>query len=301
MTSTVARLPALVPPPAELPPRAAALRAQVREFLAAERAAGAWAPRADVWLSGWDERFTKELARRGWLGMTIPVEYGGHGARLLDRYVVTEELLGAGRAGRGALGRRPPGRPRPAARTAPRSSGARFLPGDRRGRVLLRHRHERARLRLRPGRACARAPSRSTAGGCSPARKVWTSGAHRAHDFVVLARTEPARPAHRHAGFSQFIVRLRRPGVTIGPILLDERRTPLQRGHLRRRVRPRREVLGEIGDGWHQVTAELAFERSGPERILSTPRCCRRSSGELAPDRLSTTARPPRSASWWRG
>ena len=96
VTSTVARLPALVPPPAELPPRAVELRAQVREFLAAERAAGLWAPRADVWLSGWDERFTKELGRRGWLGMTIPVEYGGRGASPLDRYVVTEELLAAG-------------------------------------------------------------------------------------------------------------------------------------------------------------------------------------------------------------
>ena len=30
------------------------------------------------------------------------------------------------------------------------------------------------------------------------------------------------------------------------------------------------DVFGEIGDGWHQVTAELSFERSGPERILST-------------------------------
>jgi acyl-CoA dehydrogenase len=29
-------------------------------------------------------------------------------------------------------------------------------------------------------------------------------------------------------------------------------------------------VLGEVGNGWHQVTAELGFERSGPERILST-------------------------------
>ncbi len=30
------------------------------------------------------------------------------------------------------------------------------------------------------------------------------------------------------------------------------------------------DVLGEIGNGWHQVTAELSFERSGPERVLST-------------------------------
>jgi len=29
-------------------------------------------------------------------------------------------------------------------------------------------------------------------------------------------------------------------------------------------------VVGEIGNGWQQVTAELAFERSGPERFLST-------------------------------
>ena len=30
------------------------------------------------------------------------------------------------------------------------------------------------------------------------------------------------------------------------------------------------DVLGSIGDGWRQVTSELGFERSGPERILST-------------------------------
>lgn len=33
---------------------------------------------------------------------------------------------------------------------------------------------------------------------------------------------------------------------------------------------PDADVLGEIGNGWHQVTSELSFERSGPERILST-------------------------------
>jgi acyl-CoA dehydrogenase len=33
---------------------------------------------------------------------------------------------------------------------------------------------------------------------------------------------------------------------------------------------PDSDVLGNIGDGWRQVTSELGFERSGPERILST-------------------------------
>jgi acyl-CoA dehydrogenase len=29
-------------------------------------------------------------------------------------------------------------------------------------------------------------------------------------------------------------------------------------------------VLGELGNGWEQATSELAYERSGPERFLST-------------------------------
>ena len=29
-------------------------------------------------------------------------------------------------------------------------------------------------------------------------------------------------------------------------------------------------LLGQEGDGWKQVTSELAFERSGPERFLSS-------------------------------
>ena len=95
-STTLTGLPELVPEPVELPGHLAALRAEVRTFMDAERASGAWTPRADVWLSGWDEGFSRRLAERGWLGMTIPVEYGGHGRGALERYVVTEELLAAG-------------------------------------------------------------------------------------------------------------------------------------------------------------------------------------------------------------
>ena len=42
-------------------------------------------------------------------------------------------------------------------------------------------------------------------------------------------------------------------------------------------------VLGEIGNGWHQVTSELSFERSGPDRILSTgPLLVRRNSARTS-------------------
>ncbi|MQA12823.1 MAG: hypothetical protein GEV09_01250 [Pseudonocardiaceae bacterium] len=100
--------------------------------------------------------------------------------------------------------------------------------------------------------------------------KVWTSGAHRAHAFFALARTSPRDDADRHAGLSQFIVELDAPGLQIRPI-------PLLTGAHHFNVVvfdqvfvPDSMVLGEIGAGWQQVTGELAFERSGPERFLST-------------------------------
>ncbi|MGE3285036.1 MAG: acyl-CoA dehydrogenase family protein [Pseudonocardia sp.] len=263
-----ARLPALVPPPTELPPGAAALRADVRAFLAEERAAGLWRPRPDVWLSGWDERFTRELARRGWLGITIPQRYGGRGGSPLERYVVTEELLAAG---------------------AP--VAAHWIADRQIGPSLLRFGTEEQRTRYLPriaagecyfgigmsepdsgsDLASVRTKAVRVDGGWElTGTKVWTSGAHHAHAFFALARTAPRDESARHAGLSQFIVELDSPGVTIRPI-------PLLTGahHFNEVVFdavfvPDALVLGELGQGWHQVTSELAFERSGPERFLST-------------------------------
>jgi alkylation response protein AidB-like acyl-CoA dehydrogenase len=100
--------------------------------------------------------------------------------------------------------------------------------------------------------------------------KVWTSGAHRAHAFIVLARTAPIDPAHRHAGLSQFIVELSGPGVEIRPIISMNGAHHFNEVILEDVYVPDAMVFGQIGAGWQQVTSELAFERSGPERFLST-------------------------------
>ena len=50
--------------------------------------------------------------------------------------------------------------------------------------------------------------------------KVWTSGAHLAHQIVVLARTSPLDPQRRHAGFSQFLVPTESAGISVSPIVL---------------------------------------------------------------------------------
>ena len=77
-------------------PELATLRAEVRGFLSADRDEFGWQPTVDAWLSSWDENFSARLADAGFVGLTIPREYGGQGLSHLHRYVVTEELLAAG-------------------------------------------------------------------------------------------------------------------------------------------------------------------------------------------------------------
>ncbi len=249
--------------PGTFPPRAAELRAQVREFLARTP----FTARCDSWLTGADPAFSRRLGERGWLGMTLPERYGGHGRSPLERFVVIEELLAAG---------------------AP--VGAHWIADRQTGPSILAHGTEEQKDRFLP--AIARGECFFAIGMSEPdsgsdlasvrtraerdgdgwrlhGTKVWTSGAHLAHAILVLARSAP-RGDDRHAGLTQFIVPLPDERVAVRPIrglsgehhfnevVLDGVRVPDSM------------VLGRVGDGWRQVTAELAYERSGPERLLST-------------------------------
>jgi acyl-CoA dehydrogenase len=248
--------------------QAAALRSEVRAFIADELAAGRFEPRCDAWLSGWDEEFTRRLAAHGWIGMTVPEKYGGAGRPATDRYVVIEELLAAG---------------------AP--VAAHWVSDRQVAPALLRFGTEEQRLEFLP-RICAgdcyfaigmsepdsgsdlaslrTRAERVTGGWRIYGTKLWTTGAHQAHAFIALVRTSPADPQRRHAGFSQLLVDLRGPGVTIRPIVSMSGEHHFNEVVLDGAFVGDDMVIGEIGNGWHQVTAELAFERSGPERFLST-------------------------------
>jgi alkylation response protein AidB-like acyl-CoA dehydrogenase len=87
--------------------------------------------------------------------------------------------------------------------------------------------------------------------------------------MIALVRTAPVE-ADRHLGLSQFIVNLATKGVTIRPIRLLTGEEHFNEVVLEDVFVPSEMLVGEEGSGWRQVTSELAFERSGPERILST-------------------------------
>ena len=250
----------------------ATLRASIRDFLAADRAdVRLGSPRSTAgWPSGMPD-FSVRLADAGFVGLTIPTEYGGHGLGYLHRYVVTEELLahGAPVAAHWIADRQvAPGLLAYGSEEQKRRLLPRIVAGTLYSAIGMSEHGAGSDLAAVSMRAVA------TDGGWRlSGTKVWTSGAHVAHQIVVLARTSPLDPEHRHAGFSQFIVATDAAGMTISPIELmngEHHFNEVAFDDVFVAEGPDGGLLGEIGNGWHQVTAELGFERSGPERILST-------------------------------
>jgi len=239
------------------------LREQVRRFLAES----VFTARCDAWMTAPDPAFSARLGERGWLGMTLPARYGGHGRSPLERFVVVEELLAAG---------------------AP--VAAHWIADRQMAPSILRHGSEQQRQRYLP--AIARGECFFAIGMSEPdagsdlaavrtrarrvddgweitGTKLWTTGAHYAHAMVVLARTDGST-ADRHAGLSQFVVDLPRAGVQVRPIVTIDGEHHFNEVVFDGVAVPDDALLGERGAGWRQVIAELAQERSGPERFLST-------------------------------
>lgn len=253
--------------PAALPESTRVLRQQVREFLADELAAKRFVPGCDKWLSGFDPAFSKRLGDNGWLGMTWPKKYGGHERSALDRYVVTEELLSAGApVAAHWIGDRQSGPSLLRYGSEVQKQG--FLPAMARGE------HFFAIGMSEPGSGSDLASVRTKAdrtdnGWLLNGRKIWCSGAHRVDYFILLCRTQPPSD-DRHAGLSQFVVNLKSPGITIRPIKLQSGEHHFNEVIMDDVELSEETLLGNEGDGWMQVTSELAYERSGPERFLST-------------------------------
>ena len=204
---------------------AGALRAEVRAFLAAERESGRFVPACDAWLSGWDEAFSRRLAARGWVGMTVPPEYGGPGRSALERYVVVEEVLAAGApvAAHWVSDRQiVPNLLRYGSETLKR----RYLPPIARGEcyfaIGLSEPDAGSDLA-----AVRTAGTRADGGWRVSGTKIWTSGAHRARAFIALLRTGPPDGRQRHVGLSQLLIELDQPGVDDPADRLDDRGAPL--------------------------------------------------------------------------
>ena len=249
-----------------LPPEAEAFREEVRAFLRQALGERPSVRRARSW-GGFDPAFSRQLGARGWIGLTWPKRYGGQERSFLERYVLLEELLAAG---------------------AP--AGAHWVAERQSGPLLLRFGTEAQRERFLP--AIARGELSFAIGMSEPdsgsdlasirtravprdggyivnGTKVWTSNAHRSQYAIALLRTAVV-PDKKHEGLSQFLVDLKSPGITIRPIINLAGSHDFNEVVFQDAFVPDDMRVGGEGDGWKQVTTELAYERSGPERYLSS-------------------------------
>lgn len=240
-----------------------ALRREAQEV--GQRAAAEYADYAGVESS---REFSLELGRRGWLGMTWPVESGGHGRSPLERFVVTEALIAAGA---------------PMGRTwiSDRQIGPALLqfgsPEQQREHLPPIVRGEASWcIGLSESEAGSDVSSIRTGGKLDGShyvvsgRKIWTSFAADAEYIYLIARTEHDSPAHD--ALSELIVPMDSPGITVNPIrdmagagrfcevVLDEVRVPVEA------------VVGRPGGAFRQVMRQLEHERGGIDRLVTNHR-----------------------------
>jgi acyl-CoA dehydrogenase len=258
--------------PVDLPPEAKALRLEVREFLREEIAQGSFSPLSTRRESSWSPEFSAKVAARGWIGLTFPKEYGGHGRSHLERYVMIEEML---------------------AHRAPISFH--WVADRQSGPVILRYGHEEVRREIIPKIVAGKVSfaiglSEPNSGSdvfaasvkATPAQrgnvggyhlngtKIWTSNAHRATHMIGLFRTSPPTKENRRFGLTQFVVDMKTPGISTRPIINLAGRHEFNEVLFQDAFIPEINMIGEKDMSYATASAELAYERAGPDRFLET-------------------------------
>lgn len=251
---------------AAIPEEDEALRPLARS-LAREAVASLGVPeRARSW-SGFDAAFSRRLGAAGLLGLTMPRRYGGGERSAFARFVVVEELLAVG------------------------APVAAHWVGDRQSAPLILKFGSEAQRGFFLPRICAgeivfcigmsepgsgsdlasvRTRADKTATGWRVnGQKVWTTHAMRADYMIALLRTS-GTPEDRHKGLSQLVIDLKTPGITVRPIRDLNGDEHFAEVFFEDVELADDALVGAEGQGWEQVMAELAFERSGPERIYAS-------------------------------
>ncbi|GAB3311841.1 acyl-CoA dehydrogenase [Epidermidibacterium keratini] len=248
--------------PTELTESERELQQEVRSWLRERLPAGSYA--LGLGMSGdTDPQFSKDLGAKGWLGMALPKEYGGHSRTAVERLVVVEELLAVG---------------------AP--VGYHWV-GDRQsGPSIAKHGNEEMKREILPAIAAGevsfaigmsepdsgsdlasvRTRAEQVEGGWKVnGTKIWTSGAYEATHLLALFRTSE----HKHEGLTQFVVRRDSPGLTVNRIPFIDGTRHFCELSFEDVFIPDEMRLGEVGGGWAQNTAELVLERGGVDRWMS--------------------------------
>jgi len=240
-------------------------RQEVRDFLEDELRQGLWEPSCDAWIIGHDPEFTKRVAKKGWIGLTWPKEYGGQGRSFVDRLILTEEMLRYG---------------------AP--AACHWFADRQIGGAIVHYGTEEQKKELLPmilrgeayvglgmsepdaGSDLASLKTRAVEDGdyyVIDGQKTWTSGGSHMNWISLVARTDPDAPKHR--GISEFFFETSLPGVSVVPIVDITGGVHFNEVFFENVRIPKKCLIGEKNRGFYQVLNQLDYERSGMERLMA--------------------------------
>ncbi|MBI3953922.1 MAG: acyl-CoA dehydrogenase family protein [Chloroflexi bacterium] len=213
--------------------------------------------------------FTKKAARRGWVAMAWPKEYGGLSASHIQQAIYGEEL---------AYARAPSDVPSHMAVTwvgpslilyGTEEQKREFLPRICSGDIGF------CTFYSEPGAGSdlAAMQTRAMEDGDDfvvNGQKIWTTGAHNADFGWLAARTDPNAPKHK--GLSMFLVDLKTPGLEIRPLINMAGTHEFNEDFFTEVRVPKKNLVGELNRGWYLLAVALDFERSGVSSFASARR-----------------------------
>jgi acyl-CoA dehydrogenase len=240
-------------------------RQEVRDFLEGEIKQGLWEPSCDAWIMGHNPEFTRRVAKKGWIGLTWPKEYGGQGRSYIDRLILTEEMLRYG---------------------AP--AACHWFADRQIGGAVVHYGTDQQKKELLPmilkgeayvglgmsepdaGSDLASLKTKATEDGDDfiiDGQKTWTSGGGNMNWIYLVARTDPDAPKHK--GISEFFFSTDLPGISVAPIEDITGGVHFNEVFFENVRIPKTCLIGERNRGFYQILNQLDYERSGMERLMA--------------------------------
>jgi alkylation response protein AidB-like acyl-CoA dehydrogenase len=200
----------------------------------------------------------RKLYQGGYVAMGWPKEYGGQGADIMTQTIVNEELVLA---------------------RAPSLIGMMGL--QMVGPTLIQWGTEEQKRRYLPkmlpaeeiwcqgysepgsGSDLASLKTRAELIGDEfliNGQKVWTSNAQMADWMFCLVRTDPDAPKHR--GISYVLIDMKTPGITVRPLIQMTGDAGFNEVFFEDVRVPRKNLVGELNQGWQVANSTLAHERN---------------------------------------
>lgn len=240
-------------------PAETAFRDEVRRFIAAHHPKHLLGVRYRTELEREDIlAWHRILYNKGWVAPAWPVEYGGTGWSVTQRYIFNEECARAGTVVLMPFGLNMVG---PVIYTfGSDEQKARFLPRILSGEDWWCQGYSE------PGAGSDLASLRTTAVRDGDdyllnGQKTWTTLAQYADWIFVLARTDPdAKP---QAGISFFLLDMKSPGVSVRPIKLMDGSAEVNDTFFDNVRVPRENLVGAENQGWTYAKFLLGHERVG--------------------------------------